>query len=74
VLGLNYSYTGVARLDPVRVGPDQNSAAKSEFVVFTYSTSQDGTVTSLDAYRASSKTRDALAAASEEQPSPKPTG
>lgn len=74
VQGLNYSYTGVARLDPVRVGPDQNSAAKSEFLVFTYSTSQDGTVTSLDAYRASSKTRDTLAAASEEQPSPKPTG
>ncbi|MEU9267164.1 hypothetical protein AB0E04_17170 [Streptomyces sp. NPDC048251] len=74
VQGLNYSYTGVARLDPVRVGPDQNSAAKSEFVVFTYATSQDGTVTSLDAYRASSKARDALAAASEEQPFPKPTG
>ncbi|MFE0136719.1 hypothetical protein ACFWY6_34925 [Streptomyces sp. NPDC059037] len=74
VQGLNYSYTGVARLDPVRVGPDQNSAAKSEFVVFTYSTSQDGTVTSLDAYRASSKTHDAPAAASEEQPTPKPTG
>ncbi|MFJ5724724.1 hypothetical protein [Streptomyces sp. NPDC093149] len=67
VQGLNYSYTGVARLDPVRFGPDQNSAAKSEFLVFTYSTSHDGTVTSLDAYRAS-------AAASEEQPSPKPTG
>ncbi|GHB82192.1 hypothetical protein GCM10010306_090940 [Streptomyces umbrinus] len=67
--GLNYSYTGVARLDPVRVGPDQNSAAKSEFLVFTSSTSHDGTVTALDAYRASSKTRDALAAASEEQPS-----
>ncbi|MFG2684024.1 hypothetical protein [Streptomyces sp. NPDC048392] len=74
VQGLNYSYTGVARLDPVRVGPDQNSAAKSEFVVFTYATSQDGTVTSLDTYRASSQTRDALAAASGEQPSPKPTG
>jgi hypothetical protein len=74
VQGLNYAYTGVARLDPVRVGPDQNSAVKSEFVVFTYGTAQDGTVTSLDAYRASSKTRDALAAASQEQPSPKPTG
>ncbi|MGW5927732.1 hypothetical protein ACWF2L_15985 [Streptomyces anulatus] len=74
VRGLDYSYTGVARLDPVRVGPHQNGAAKSEFVVFTYSTSQDGTVTSLDAYRASSKTRDALAATSEERPSPEPTG
>ncbi|MFJ2420225.1 hypothetical protein [Streptomyces brevispora] len=74
VQGLSYSYTGVARLDPVRVGPDQNSAAKSEFAVFTYSTSQDGTVTSLDVYRASSKSRNTLAAASEEQPSPKPTG
>lgn len=36
--------------------------------------SRDGTVTSLDAYRAPSKTRTALAAASGEQPSPKPTG
>ncbi|MFF4409511.1 hypothetical protein [Streptomyces sp. NPDC001404] len=74
VQGLNYSYTGVARLDPVRVGPDQNGAATSEFVVFTYSTSHDGTVTSLDAYRVSSNTRDAFAAASKERPSPKPTG
>ncbi|MFJ3858312.1 hypothetical protein ACIPRL_18955 [Streptomyces sp. NPDC090085] len=70
VQGLNYSYTGVARLDPVRVGPDRNSAAKSEFVVLTYSTSQDGTATSLDAYRASSKTRDALVGTSEQQSSP----
>ncbi|MFE4334027.1 hypothetical protein ACFRQM_32830 [Streptomyces sp. NPDC056831] len=83
VQGLNYSYTGVVRLDPVRVGPDRNSTAQSEFVVFTYATSQDGTVTSLDAYRASSRTRDTLAAAGKGQPaepddtatpSPKPTG
>ncbi|MEV7953025.1 hypothetical protein [Streptomyces sp. NPDC088141] len=74
VQGLNYSYTGVARLDPIRIGPEQTRTAKSEFVVFTYSTSQDGTVTSLDAYRASSKTRDALAAANVDQPSPTPTG
>lgn len=38
VQGLNYSYTGVAWLDPVRVGPAQNSPAKSELVVFTYVT------------------------------------
>ncbi|WP_327357880.1 hypothetical protein [Streptomyces sp. NBC_01304] len=74
VQGQNYSYTGMARLDPVHVGTDQNSAAKSEFAVFTYSTSPDGTVTSLDAYRASDKTRGTLAAASGEQPSPKPAG
>ncbi|MGW0901158.1 hypothetical protein ACWD0G_29985 [Streptomyces goshikiensis] len=74
VQGLNYSYTGMAWLDPVRVGPDQNSGTKGEFVVFTYSTSQDGAVMALDAYRASSKTRDALAAVSKEQASPKPTG
>ncbi|MGW2984297.1 hypothetical protein [Streptomyces goshikiensis] len=74
VQGLNYSYTGVARLDPVRVGTDQSSAARGEFTVFTYSTSQDGTVTSLDIYMASSKTRDVLAAARGERPSPKPTG
>ncbi|MFE1409550.1 hypothetical protein ACFW6F_01830 [Streptomyces sp. NPDC058746] len=72
VQGLNYSYTGVARLDPVRVGPDRGSTAKSEFVVLTYSTSQDGTTTSLDAYRASAKTRDALVGAGEERSSPKP--
>jgi hypothetical protein len=74
VQGLNYSYTGVARLDPVRVGPNQISTANSEFVVFTYSISQDGTVTSLSAYRAAAKTRDALVAASEEESSPAPTG
>ncbi|MEV7867529.1 hypothetical protein AB0P17_15815 [Streptomyces sp. NPDC088124] len=74
VRGLNYSYTGVAQLDPVRVGPDQNSAARGEFAVFTYSTSQDRTVTLLDVYLASTKIRDALAAASKERPSPKPTG
>ncbi|MCX5103419.1 hypothetical protein [Streptomyces sp. NBC_00439] len=83
VQGLDYSFTGVARLDPVRVGADRNSTAKSEFVVFTYATSQDGTVTLLDAYRASSRTRDALAAADKDRPaepgstaasSPKPTG
>ncbi|MFF8914181.1 hypothetical protein ACF08M_12855 [Streptomyces sp. NPDC015032] len=74
VQGLNYSYTGVARLDPVRIGPEQSGTTKSEFVVFTYSTSQDGAATSLDAYRASSKTRDALAAADEDRPSPEPTG
>ncbi|MFD8609386.1 hypothetical protein ACFV09_10945 [Streptomyces sp. NPDC059631] len=74
VQSLNYSYAEVVRLDPVRVGLDRNSAAKSEFVFFTYSASQDGTVTSLDAYRVSSKTRDALAAAREERSSLKPTG
>ncbi|MFC9756690.1 hypothetical protein [Streptomyces sp. NPDC056921] len=84
VQALNYSYTGVARLDPVRVGPDRNSTAKSEFVVFAYATSQDGTVTLLDAYRASRRTRDALAAAADKDqpaepgstatPSAKPTG
>ncbi|MFE7117380.1 hypothetical protein ACFU99_18400 [Streptomyces sp. NPDC057654] len=74
VRGLNYFYTGVARFDPVRVGPDHNSAVKGEFVVFTYSTSQDGTVTSLDAYRASGRSRDALGASGGGQPSAKPTG
>ncbi|MFD7668103.1 hypothetical protein [Streptomyces sp. NPDC059788] len=74
VQGLNYAYTGVARLDPVRIGPKQTSATKSEFVVFTYSTSQGGAVTSLDACRASSKTRDALAAANDDPPSSSPSG
>ncbi|MFI9629327.1 hypothetical protein [Streptomyces sp. NPDC052042] len=61
--GQDYSYAGVTRMDPVAVsGPD----SASEYVVFTYRTAQDGTVTSLDAYRASDKTRDLLAAAGEE--------
>lgn len=54
VQSLDYSYVGVARLDPV------GKPAKSELVVFTYTTAQDGTVSSLDAYRVSSRTRDEL--------------
>ncbi|WP_424863105.1 hypothetical protein [Streptomyces sp. MMS24-I29] len=62
--GQDYSYVGVARMDPVAVsGPD---SAKSEYVVLTYRTAQDGAVTSLDVYRASDKTRDLLVAAGEE--------
>ncbi|MFD2024177.1 MULTISPECIES: hypothetical protein [Promicromonospora] len=67
VQGLDYSYVGVARLDPVE--QDENSTTKSEFVVFTCATAHDGTVTSLDAYRASNRTRDVLVAARNEDES-----
>ncbi|MFF1880296.1 hypothetical protein ACFVVC_02340 [Pseudarthrobacter sp. NPDC058196] len=60
VKGLDYSYTGVARLDPVSA--DDRPTVKSEFVVFTFTTGQDGTVSSFEAYRASGRTRDQLAA------------
>jgi len=60
VKGLDYSYIGVARLDPVSA--DGKSTAKSEYVVFTFATGQDGTVASFEAYRASGRTRDQLAA------------
>lgn len=60
VKGLDYAYAGVARLDPVSV--DGKPTAKSEYVVFTFATGQDGTVASFEAYRASARTRDQLAA------------
>jgi hypothetical protein len=60
VMGLDYAYAGLARLDPV--SPDGQGIAKSEFVVFTFSTRQDGMVSAFEAYRASSRTRDQLLA------------
>lgn len=60
VRGLDYSYAGVARFDPVRA--DGESTAKREYVFFTFSTRQDGSVSSFEAYRASSRTRDLLVA------------
>lgn len=62
--GLDYSYIGVARLDPVSAdGKSKAKAkAKSEYVVFTFATGQDCTVASFEAYRASGRTRDQLAA------------
>lgn len=77
VKGLDYSYTGVARLNPV--SEDGASTAKSEYVVFTFSTRQDGTVSSFEAYRASSRTRDQIAPAESDAstaspiPSPAPS-
>lgn len=58
VKALDYSYAGVARLAPVSAEGD--STAKSEHVVFTYATRQDGSMSSFEAYRASSRTRDRL--------------
>lgn len=67
VQSLDYSYVGLARLDPAKV-EGESPTSKSEFVIFTYSTTSDGTVTSFEMYRASSSTRDALLA--QDQPEP----
>lgn len=59
IAGLDYTYVGVARLDRVEDG----NANRSEFVLLSFSTNADGDVTAIDAYRASSTTRDAFVAA-----------
>jgi hypothetical protein len=63
ITGLDYSYVSVARLD--RVEPD--GAGRSEYVLFTFSTNSDGEITAMDAYRASSATRDAFVAATADE-------
>jgi hypothetical protein len=60
VRGLDYSYAGVARFDPVTA--DGESTAKREYVIFTFRTRQDCSVSAFEAYRASSRTRDLLVA------------
>ncbi len=55
IQGLDYAYTGVARLTPVATG-------KNEYVTYTFTTTQNGTITSFEAYRTSSRSRDALEA------------
>lgn len=59
ITGLDYSYTGVARFD--RVG--DSGFGRSEFLLFAFTTNGDGEITAIDAYRASSATRDAFVAA-----------
>jgi hypothetical protein len=59
VQGLDYSYVGIARMDPASVDGEP-SEATSEFVLYSFSTLPDGTVTDLEAYRVSGSTRDAL--------------
>ncbi|MEU7315494.1 hypothetical protein [Streptomyces sp. NPDC007083] len=82
VQGLEYSYVGVARLDPVTAGETNGTrTTKSEYVVVTYRTTQDGTVLSFEANRVSSRSRNALLAADGESagsstaasPAPSPT-
>jgi hypothetical protein len=60
VHGPDYGYVGLARLDPVEAST--RNAAPSEYVLFGYSTTPEGTVASFEACRASSRTRDAFAA------------
>lgn len=75
VQALDYSYVGVARLDPVSTD-GKPSTAKPEYVVFQYQTKQDGSVTRFEANRLSSGSRDALLAAEQKKaagPTPSPT-
>lgn len=60
VRGLDYSYAGVALFDPVTA--DGESTTKREYVVFTFATRQDSSVSAFEANRASSRTRDLLVA------------
>lgn len=59
IAGLDYSYTVTARLDPVDGG------SKTQYLFVTVSTSQDGSITKVDAYRADNRSRDELLAADE---------
>lgn len=61
VKGLDYGYVGLAQLDPVA------EEGKSQFVVFRFTTTQNGTVTSFEAYRVSNRSRDALVKSQEKQ-------
>ncbi|WP_030895977.1 hypothetical protein [Streptomyces sp. NRRL F-5053] len=71
VQGSNYSYVGMARLDPVTADkPNKKSTAKSEYVVVTYQTAQDGTVSSFEANRISSRSRNAWVTAEKEGAAP----
>jgi hypothetical protein len=67
VQGLDYTYVGMARLEPISASG--STTAGSEYVVFTYSTKHDGTVSSFEAYGVSSRTRAALVAADQQQKS-----
>lgn len=76
VQGLTYSYVGLARLDPVTL--EDTTEAKSQFVLFTYSTQQDGTMIDFQAYQTSGRSRDDLVLGAGEQtdtetPSASPT-
>lgn len=64
VQALDYSYVGLARLNPVSTD-GKTATAKPEFVAFQYTTEQGGTVTGFEASRLSSRSRDALLAAEE---------
>lgn len=84
VQALNYSYVGLARLDPISTDGEP-STAKPEYVAFQYTTEQDGSITGFETSRLSSRSRDALVAADQKKadeekakktghPSPSPTG
>lgn len=55
---LDYSYLGLARLDPVLV--DGAEAGAPQFIAVTVRTDTDGAITGFQAYRASDATRDNL--------------
>ena len=56
VQALDYSYVGLARLDPVQLD-DPSDAALPQFVVLQYRTTQDGTLSGLEASLISGGTR-----------------
>lgn len=66
VQALDYSYVGLARLDPISTD-GKPATAKPEFVAFQYTTEQDGSVSGFEANRLSSRSRDALLAADEKE-------
>lgn len=61
--GPDYSYLGVARLDPTESsGSSGSTGKKAEFLIFTFTTGLKG-ITGFDVYQASAATRDAYLAA-----------
>lgn len=60
VQGLDYSYTVLARLDPV------GDQGQTQYLFLTLSTAQDGTITAVEAYRVSNESRDELVTAEQD--------
>lgn len=54
IKGLTYSYSAVARLDPV------GDQGRAQYIFLTMTTSQDGTITATEAYRVTNSSRNTL--------------
>ncbi|QWF85662.1 hypothetical protein [Amycolatopsis sp. CA-230715] len=68
VRGADYSYIGLARLDPV--APRPGNPFTSEYLLVGAGTHQDGTVSAFEVCRASAATRDSLLAAERQKATP----